>query len=165
MTRTLKIGWGSLGVSVIVLAMKVAAWLLTGSVALYSDALETTINVAAAATALFALWYGARPPDQNHPYGHYKAENFSALIEGGLVVATAILIANEAWKGWQHPRAPDAPFFGITLNGVAGLINLGLTWTVRRTAERGKASHFNNLVRYGMKFSGFCGATCFCAVA
>ena len=128
MSRTLKIAWGSLAVSVVVLAMKYAAYWLTGSVALYSDALETVINVVAAGGAVAALWYSARPADANHPYGHHKAEYFSAVVEGALVLATAGLIAQEAWLGWQHPRAPETPFLGIALNGAAGLVNL--LWAV-----------------------------------
>lgn len=124
MERTVGIAWGSLGVSVVVLAMKAAAYWLTGSVALYSDALETVINVAAAIMALFALWYSARPADSNHPYGHYKAEYLSAVVEGVLVLITAFAIGHQAWLAWQHPRVPETPFLGIALNGVAGGINL-----------------------------------------
>lgn len=68
MSRTLKVAWGSLAVSVVVLAMKAAAYWLTGSVALYSDALETVINVVAAVGALIALWFSEQPADANHPY-------------------------------------------------------------------------------------------------
>jgi cation diffusion facilitator family transporter len=124
MNRTLRIAWASLAVSVVVLAMKAAAYRLTGSVALYSDALETVINVATAAAALFALWYSARPADSNHRYGHYKAEYFSAIVEGGLVLATAFMIGGAAWQGLDHPPTIRAPWLGIAVNGVAGLFNL-----------------------------------------
>ena len=89
MSRTLRVALGSLGVSVVVLAMKFAAYCLTGSVALYSDALETVINVVAAIGALVALWFSERPANANHPYGHQKAEYLSAVIERALVLATA----------------------------------------------------------------------------
>jgi cation diffusion facilitator family transporter len=121
---TIRIAWGSFCVSIVVLAMKAAAYWLTGSVALYSDALETGINVAAAVTALFALWYSARPADANHPYGHHKVEYLSAVVEGTLVLITAFAIGQQAWLGWNHPRAPDTPFLGIALNGAAGGANL-----------------------------------------
>ena len=124
MGRTMRIAWGSVGVSLAVLALKAAAYWVTGSVALYSDALETVINVAGAATALFALWYAARPADANHPYGHHKAEYFSAMVEGTLVLTTALLIGREAWQGWEHPRVPDSPLLGIGLTALAGLGNL-----------------------------------------
>ena len=70
MTRTMKAAWGGLGVSVIALGLKFAAYWVTGSVALYSDALETMIKVVGALTALIALWFSDQPADANHPYGH-----------------------------------------------------------------------------------------------
>lgn len=124
MGQTMKVAWGSLAISCVVLSMKAAAYWLTGSVALYSDALETVINVVAAIGALVALWFSAQPADANHPYGHDKAEYLSAVVEGALVLATAFVIAREAWVGFEHPRAPDAPFIGLALNAAAGVINL-----------------------------------------
>lgn len=124
MSRSLKVAWGSLAVSIVVLALKAAAYLVTGSVALYSDALETVINVVAAAGALLALWLAEQPADANHPYGHNKAEYLSAVVEGALVLATALVIAHEAWLGWQNPHAPETPVVGIVLNGAGGCINL-----------------------------------------
>lgn len=124
MDRTIRVAWGSLGISIVVLAMKTEAYWLTNSVALYSDALETVINVVAALGALLALWFSFQPADANHPYGHHKAEYLSAVVEGALVLVTALLIGREAWLGWQHPRVPETPFVGIALNGAAGVINL-----------------------------------------
>lgn len=135
MSRTLKVAGGSLAVSVVVLAMKFAAYWLTGSVALYSDALETVINVVAAAGALVALWFSARPADANHPYGHHKAEYLSAVVEGALVLATAVLIGREAWAGLEQPRAPETPLLGIALNGAAGLINLAWALVLLRAGR------------------------------
>ena len=124
MSRTIKLGWGTLVVSLVVLAMKAAAYWVTGSLALYSDALETVINVVSAMTALLALWFAQQPADENHPYGHQKAEYLSAVVEGALVLATAFAIARDAYHGWQNPHAPDTPYLGITLNGAAGAVNL-----------------------------------------
>ena len=124
MSRTLQVAWGSLAVSLVVLAMKLGAYRLTGSVALYSDALETVINVVAAVGALVALWFSEQPADANHPYGHHKAEYLSAVVEGALVLVTSGLIGWEAWLGWAHPHAPATPLLGIGLNGAAGVINL-----------------------------------------
>ena len=124
MSRTLKLGWSSLGIALVVLAMKAAAYWVTGSLALYSDALETVINVVSAGTALFALWFSEQPADANHPYGHQKAEYLSAVVEGALVLATAFAIGRDAWLGWQHPKAPEMPYVGIALNGAAGAVNL-----------------------------------------
>lgn len=94
MTHLLRTAWGTLAVSLVVLGLKFAAFSATGSVALYSDALESTINVVGAVGALVALWVSARPADANHPYGHYKAEYLSAVVEGALVLATAFVIAH-----------------------------------------------------------------------
>ncbi|MCQ8241831.1 cation diffusion facilitator family transporter [Rhizosaccharibacter radicis] len=132
MDLAIKTALGSLGISLLVLATKMAAYVLTGSVALFSDAIETIINVAAAVAALLALWYSARPADANHPYGHGKAEYFSAVLEGGLVLATAVLIAEEAWRAWEHPRMPDLPLLGIGLNAAGGAINLVWSLVLRR---------------------------------
>ena len=109
MTRTMKAAWGGLGVSVIALGLKFAAFWVTGSVALYSDALETTINVVGALTALIALWFSEQPADANHPYGHQKAEYISAAVEAFMVVATALAIGWEAYFGWRNPHAPRDP--------------------------------------------------------
>jgi cation diffusion facilitator family transporter len=120
----MRAGWGGLGVSVIVLSLKFAAYWVTGSVALYSDALETTINVVGALTALIALRFSEQPADANHPYGHQKAEYISAAVEAFMVVATAFAIGREAYYGWQHPHAPETPLLGVLLNGASGVVNL-----------------------------------------
>ena len=83
MERTQKVALCSVAIGSVVLGLKFAAYWLTGSVALYSDALESTINVLAAGAAFFAIGVSTRPADTNHPYGHYKAEYFSAVFEGG----------------------------------------------------------------------------------
>jgi cation diffusion facilitator family transporter len=133
------VAWGSLGISIFVLAMKAAAYWLTGSVALYSDALETVINVVAAVGALGAIWFGEKPADANHPYGHQKVEYLSAVIEGALVLVTAFAISHEAWQGWEHPRALETLFLGIALNGAAGVINLIWALVLIRSGRRWKS--------------------------
>ena len=139
MSNTLRMAIGTVAVSLVVLALMAAAYWLTGSVALYSDALETTINVAGAATALFAIWCSGRPADKNHPYGHYKVEYFSALVQGGMVVATAILVGTAAWTGWQNPKAPATPFLGISVTAAAGAINLIWASILIRHGRRSKS--------------------------
>jgi len=136
MTAIMKAAWGSLAVSIVVLALKMAAYWLTGSVALLSDALETVINVVA---ALVALRLSALPPDANHLYGHSKAEYLSAMAEGALVLVTSLLIAREAWAGWQNPHAPETPFLGIGLNAGAGVINLVWGLLLIRNGRRWKS--------------------------
>lgn len=123
MDRTVRIALGSVVVAAAVLGLKALAYLLTGSVALYSDALESVINVAAAVAALIALRVAARPADANHPYGHSKAEYFSAVAEGVLIVLAAVSIAREALPALQSPRPVDAPLPGLAINLGATVLN------------------------------------------
>lgn len=119
---------GSIAVGIAVLALKAAAYLVTGSVALYSDALESVVNVAASAAALMAILYSARPADANHPYGHYKAEYLSVVIEGVLIIVAALAILRGAYYAFQAPRMLDAPVTGLAMNGLALLVNAGWSW-------------------------------------
>lgn len=123
MTQTLKIAIGSIVIGLIVLALKSLAWWLTGSVALLSDALESIVNVATAVAALMAIRVAQRPADQGHPYGHHKAEFFSAVLEGVLIIVAALLILREAWGAFQTPRPIEQPALGLAINAVAGGIN------------------------------------------
>jgi cation diffusion facilitator family transporter len=121
--KSFQLAVGSLIVGVGVLGLKVLAWRMTGSVALYSDALESTVNVATAVAALIAIRVAQLPADANHPYGHHKAEFFSAVLEGAMIIVAAVLILIEAYKGFFAPRALDAPLEGLGVNGLATLIN------------------------------------------
>jgi len=129
MNRSDKIALGSIAIGCLVLALKTMAWWLTGSAALYSDALESIVNVAASVIALAALRMASRPADANHPYGHGKAEFFAAVIEGTLIVIAAISIFRSAWDAWQAPRALEMALEGLALNAAATLLN-GL-WAAR----------------------------------
>ena len=99
-------------VGAIVLALKYTAYRITGSIALYSDALESIINVVTALAALMAVRLSAEPADKNHPYGHHKVEYFSAVLEGVLIIVAALAILREAYVGFLNPRALDAPATG-----------------------------------------------------
>jgi cation diffusion facilitator family transporter len=123
MKRVENIATASVAVALVVLGLKAGAWWLTGSVALYADALESVVNVAAAVAALLAIRLSQLPPDANHPYGHAKAEYFSAVLEGALIVAAAILILTEAWQAYLIPRAPDQAWVGLAVSGVATAVN------------------------------------------
>nr|WP_319516437.1 cation diffusion facilitator family transporter [uncultured Cohaesibacter sp.] len=114
---------GSVLVAVVVLALKYAAYAMTNSVGLYSDALETLINLAAAFAVLVALWLGEKPADHNHQFGHHKAEYLSAVAEGVLVVLAAIAIFMEAYKVFTNPRDLSVPVIGLVLNGLGGVLN------------------------------------------
>jgi cation diffusion facilitator family transporter len=126
----------SVAVALAVLALKAGAWWLTGSVALFADALESVVNVAAAAAALAAVRFAHRPADANHPYGHAKAEYFSAVLEGALIVAAALLILQEAWGAWQRAHAPTLSSMGLAVAVVATAMN-GAWATL--LARRGRA--------------------------
>ncbi|SNB75738.1 cation diffusion facilitator family transporter [Arboricoccus pini] len=123
MSRTLKVASGSIAVGILVLGLKYLAFVLTGSVALYSDALESIINVATAIGAVIAIHVAEKPADAGHPYGHFKAEYVSAVVEGVLVVLAALSILREAYLGWLHPAAIATPFTGLLINGLATVIN------------------------------------------
>lgn len=126
----MKIAIGSILVGLVVLALKSLAWWMTGSIALLSDALESTVNVATAIAAAIAIRVAAQPADANHPYGHHKAEFFSAVLEGVMIIIAALLIMREAYHGFQDPRVLDAPLSGLLVNGAASVINAIWCWTL-----------------------------------
>lgn len=136
MSTTLKLAVGSLFVGVAVLGLKALAWWMTGSIALLSDALESTVNVATAIAALVAIRVAQRPADANHPYGHHKAEFFSAVLEGVMIIVAALLIMNEAYKGLMAPRVLDAPLQGLLVNGAASVVNGIWCWVLIRQGRR-----------------------------
>lgn len=128
MSPLMKIAAGSIVVGIVVLALKTLAWWMTGSIALLSDALESTVNVATAIAALIAIRLASRPADANHPYGHHKAELFSAILEGVMIIIAALLIMREAYFGFLAPRMLDAPLGGLLVNGAASVINAFWCW-------------------------------------
>lgn len=132
MPSALRLAVGSLLVGAVVLALKLLAWWMTGSVALLSDALESTVNLATAFAALIAIRIAARPADSNHPFGHQKAEFFSAVLEGVMIIVAAGFILREAWNGFLNPRMLDAPIEGLLVNGVATAMNGFWAWVLVR---------------------------------
>ena len=129
----------SLGVALVVLALKALAYWITGSVALLSDALESIINVAAAGAAYLALRVSETPPDAKHPFGHHKAEYFSAVLEGALIIVAAFAIFREAVIHFFQPRELDAPGLGIAINVLASAINAVWGWHLVRIGRREKS--------------------------
>ncbi|MCS7057603.1 MAG: cation diffusion facilitator family transporter [Meiothermus sp.] len=118
----------SLLVAGVVFGLKWLAYLLTGSVALYSDALESVVNIVAAAVALFAVRVSRRPADHNHPYGHTKAEYLSAVLEGVLIVLAALAIVREAWPRLLEPEAVEDLGLGLLVSLAASSLNALLGW-------------------------------------
>lgn len=123
MHRTVKLALWSIAVGVIVLGLKYLAYHVTGSVALLSDAMESVVNVAAAVAAVIALQISAVPADASHPYGHSKAEYFSSVSEGVLVVLAALAILREAYFSTLAPAIITAPLKGILINTAASVLN------------------------------------------
>ena len=136
MSSTEKIAVGSILVGLLVLALKTFAWWLTGSVALMSDAMESIVNVATAVAALIAIRIAARPADRDHPYGHHKAEFFSAVLEGVMIIIAALLIMREAWHAFQAPKMLEAPLEGLLVNGFASVLNAGWCWVLISRGRR-----------------------------
>ena len=126
----------TIGVSLVVLGTKFLAWWVTGSVALYSDALESIINVVAATAAAAALRISSRPADSRHPYGHGKVEYFAAVLEGVLIILAALSILREAWLGFQEPRPIEAPLLGMAINAGATVLNAAWASVLLRAGRR-----------------------------
>jgi cation diffusion facilitator family transporter len=135
-THAASLALAGIAVGAVVLAIKFAAYALTGSVALYSDALESTINVVAAAGAYAAVRIGARPADERHPYGYTKVEYFSAVLEGIMIALAAFAIVHDAVADFRAPRALGAPAAGIAANAAATAINAVWGWLLLRYGRR-----------------------------
>jgi cation diffusion facilitator family transporter len=134
-----RIAEASIGVGLAVLGLKGAAWWLTGSAALYSDALETVVNVAASGIALYALRVATLPADREHPFGHAKAEFLAAAVEGALILGATASILAGAWQAWLHPHSLTTPLRGLALNGVATAMNFGWAQVVLRTSRAARS--------------------------
>ena len=126
----------SLGMAVVLLGVKALAWLLTGSAAILSDALESIINVVAAAFAVVSVTVAETPPDDRHPYGHGNIEYYAAWLEGSLIFLAAIGIFWESWDKIFHPAVMPHLGTGITLLVAAGLANLWLGLRLLRQGRR-----------------------------
>lgn len=125
-----------IGAALLTLGLKFWAYVVTGSVAILSDAAESLINLLAALMALVALEVAARPADATHPYGHEKAEYFSSGVEGVLILAAAVGISLEAWQRLQSPTELGALPLGLGIAAGAALANLGVGWVLLNMARR-----------------------------
>lgn len=125
----------SLVVATATIVLKTAAWWVSGSVSLLSDALESLVNLAGAMFALMMVTLAARPPDDDHPYGHHKAEYFSSGFEGVLIIAAAIGICWAAINRWMHPEPLEAVGLGIVLSVVSSGMNGALAYAMLRKAR------------------------------
>ena len=128
--------WLSIAAALMTIALKTGAYLLTGSVGLLSDALESLVNLAGAIMALIMLTIAARPPDESHVYGHSKAEYFASVTEGLLILGAAGAIISAAVTRLLQPREIEQLGIGLGVSAVASIIN----FTVARVLLReGKA--------------------------
>lgn len=126
----------SIGAALLTIALKGGAYFLTGSVGLLSDAAESCVNLVAAIVATWAVTFAAKPPDEDHEFGHYKAEYFSSGVEGALILLAAGSIAIAAWERLLHPQPLEQIGIGLELSLVATAINGGLAWAMFRASKR-----------------------------
>lgn len=128
--------WISIGAAVITIALKFFAFLVTGSIGFFSDAIESFVNLVTAITSLVALRIAERPADSQHPYGHTKAEYFSSVIEGVSILIASGGIAITAINRLAHPVSISQPFSGILISVIASLINGGVAVILFRAGRR-----------------------------
>ncbi|MEO6722448.1 MAG: cation diffusion facilitator family transporter [Ferruginibacter sp.] len=124
------------GVGILLFLIKVLAWYLTASVAILTDALESTVNIIAGIIGVYSLFVSAKPKDQDHPYGHGKAEFLSAAIEGTLVGVAGLFIIYQAVYSLVNPHVVQKLDYGIMLVAVTGVINYVMGTICYRTGER-----------------------------
>jgi cation diffusion facilitator family transporter len=124
--RLLRLVYLSIAAAIVTIALKFGAWAVTGSVGLLSDAAESVVNLAAALFALVVVQWSTRPPDEEHTYGHEKADYISAGVEGALILIAAVTITYTAVERLMNPAAIEDVGIGIAISVVASLVNLGV---------------------------------------
>jgi cation diffusion facilitator family transporter len=134
--RLFRLLWLSIAAAVATIALKVAAWRLTGSVGLLSDAAESVVNLVAAVIAMAALHWAVKPADEQHAYGHAKAEYLAAGAEGTLIVGAAISIAITGVDRLLNPRPLEDVGVGLAVSAAASLINLAVGYLLLSTGRR-----------------------------
>src|SRR5471030_1280923 len=132
-----KFAWLSIAAAVVTIGLKSGAYLLTGSVGLLSDAAESVVNLVAAVVALIALHAAAIPADDNHNFGHGKAEYFSAGIEGLMIFIAAGVILVSSVERFLHPAALESVGLGLAISTVA----TGVNWAVGLLLLRAGKAH------------------------
>ncbi|OWQ93684.1 cation diffusion facilitator family transporter [Roseateles aquatilis] len=125
----------SAAVAVLTIALKTAAWWWTGSVSLASDALESGVNLVGALFGLAMVTIARRPPDEDHPFGHHKAEYFSSAFEGALILIAALGIGWAAVERLRAPQPLEQLGLGMALSLVSTAINGGLAWVMLRASR------------------------------
>ncbi len=131
-----RFAWLSIGTALVTMAIKAAAYFITGSVGFLSDAMESLVNLVGGIMALAMLTIAARPADDSHAYGHSKAEYFSSGLEGALILVAAAGIGSAALHRLITPRPLEQVGVGIAVSAVAAAINLGAGWMLLRAGRR-----------------------------
>lgn len=127
--------WASVGVALITITLKTLAWWFTGSVGLLSDAMESVVNLAGATFGLAMVTVAARPADEDHPYGHHKAEYFSSGFEGVLIIVAALGILWASVDRLWHPQPLEQLSWGLALSVASSALNGLLAWVMLRAAR------------------------------
>lgn len=131
-----RFAWLSIAGAIATISLKTVAYLFTGSVGLLSDALESVVNLVAAVIALIALTIAHKPPDENHPYGHTKAEYFASITEGFLIIVAAFVIGFTAFERLLHPKAIEQVNAGLIVSTLATVINFVIAWQLLKAGKR-----------------------------
>jgi len=131
-----RFAWLSIAAAIATIALKLLAWQLTGSVGLLSDALESVVNLVAAAMTLWMLTLASRPPDEMHSYGYSKAEFFSSGFEGMMIFAAALAIGWAATDRLLHPQPIESVGIGLAVSLVASAINFGVARVLLTASKR-----------------------------
>jgi len=131
-----RFAWVSIAAALVTIVLKTAAYVITGSVGLLSDAVESVVNLIGGVMALAMLTVAARPADEDHAYGHGKAEYFSSGVEGGLILVAAVSIAVAAVTRLLTPKPLEAIGVGLVVSAAASVINLGVALLLLRVGRR-----------------------------
>jgi cation diffusion facilitator family transporter len=131
-----RFAWLSVAAAILTIGLKTVAYLLTGSVGLLSDAVESFVNLVGALMALAMLTIAARPADEDHAYGHNKAEYFSSGVEGTLILIAAIGIGVAAAQRFMSPRPLEQIGLGLGVSVAASLVNLFVALILLKAARR-----------------------------
>ena len=126
---------GSIAVALLTIALKTLAWWITGSVGLLSDAMESLVNLASAIFALIMVTIASRPADEDHPYGHHKAEYFSSAFEGLAIMVASVGIGWTAVERLLNPQPLEQLGWGLALSVLSSLFNWGLAWMMMQSGE------------------------------
>jgi cation diffusion facilitator family transporter len=131
-----RFAWLSIAAALTTIVMKSSAYLMTGSISLLSNAIESVVNLMGAVMALSMLTIAARPPDNNHKFGHHKAEYFSSIVEGILILGAASVISYTAIDRIIHPRALEQMSVGLIVSSGASVVNFVVARIIMKASKK-----------------------------